>query len=195
MPEYPQPGAPTEPPPGRRPIEPAPVGMENVARVADDRDKDLDPSSVTVARIVTAIWMTILAVPLVAVAGGLMLFGGLGLRTLLLLGAGAVAYATLAAWSLYWPGVRYRHASYRVAERGLWIRRGVVWRSEISVPKSRVQHTDVSQGPLQRRFDLATLVLHTAGTQHAAVSLGGLSHSTALAIRDYLIEGGEDDAV
>ena len=68
------------------------------------------------------------------------------------------------------------------------------WRSEISVPKSRVQHTDVSQGPLQRRFGLATLVLHTAGTQHAAVSLSGLSHEAALQIRDYLIEGGPDDA-
>ncbi len=195
MPEYPQPGAPPEPPPAGRPMEPAPVGRQDVARVADDQDKALDPNSVTVARIVTAIWMTILAVPLVAGAGGLMLFGGLGPATLLLLGAGAAAYAALAAWSLYWPGVRYRHASYRVAERGLWIRRGVLWRSEISVPKSRVQHTDVSQGPLQRRFDLATLVLHTAGTQHAAVPLGGLSHAAALAIRDYLIEGGADDAV
>ncbi len=63
------------------------------------------------------------------------------------------------------------------------------------MPRSRVQHTDVSQGPLERRFDLATLVLHTAGTQHAAVSLGGLSHKAALAIRDYLIEGGAGDAV
>ena len=75
------------------------------------------------------------------------------------------------------------------------IRRGVVWRSEISVPRSRVQHTDVSQGPLQRRFGLATLILHTAGTHHASVSLAGLPHAAALAIRDYLIEGGAGDVV
>ncbi len=169
-----------------------------VPQVADDQDKALDPDSVTVTRIVTGIWMAILAAPLVAMAGGVLLLGGLGAAlgaAWIWLGAGALAYTALLAWNLYWPGVRYRYASYRVAERGLWIRRGVLWRSEISVPKSRVQHTDVSQGPLQRRFDLATLVLHTAGTQHAAVSLGGLSHQTALAIRDYLIEGGTDDAV
>ncbi len=145
-------------------------------------------------RIVTGIWMMILAVPLIAMAAGMLLLG-VPATTWIGLGAASLVYAALVAWSLYWPGVRYRHASYRVAERGLWIRRGVLWRSEISVPKSRVQHTDVSQGPLQRRFDLATLVLHTAGTQHAAVALGGLSHSAALAIRDYLIEGGTDDAV
>lgn len=164
-------------------------------RIADDLDKALDPDSVTVARFVTAIWMTILATPLVATALVLLLLGGLDAAALIWLGAGTIAFAALTAWSLYWPAVRYRHASYRVGERGLWIRRGVIWRSEISVPRSRIQHTDVSQGPLQRRFDLATLVLHTAGTQHAAVSLGGLSHSAALAIRDYLIEGGRDDAV
>ncbi len=194
MSEFPQPSAsaPEAPPPEHPAWESAP---EPTVTIADDRDKALDPDSVTVARIVTIIWMTILGFPLVVVAGGVLLVGGLGLATWMLLAAGAAAYAALVAWSLYWPAVRYRHASYRVSERGLWIRRGVIWRSEISVLKSRVQHTDVSQGPLQRRFDLATLVLHTAGTQHAAVSLSGLSHETALEIRDYLIEGGPDDAV
>ncbi len=180
MSEFPQPDA--QPPAAESPS------------IVDDLDKALDPDSVTVARIVTAIWMMILAIPLAAAAIPLA-FSDLGTSIWIWIGAGGVGYAALFAWSLYWPGVRYRHASYRVAESGLWIRRGVVWRSEISVPKSRVQHTDVSQGPLQRRFDLATLVLHTAGTQHAAVSLGGLSHTAALAIRDYLIEGGADDAV
>lgn len=188
MSEFPQPGAPPleAPPPDQLPA--------TVASIADDQDKSLDPASVTVARIVTVIWMTILAMPLVVLAIGLLMMTGLGLGTWMVIAVGAVAYAALVAWSLYWPAVRYRHASYRVAESGMWIRRGAIWRSEMSVPKSRVQHTDVSQGPLQRRFDLATLVLHTAGTQHAAVSLSGLSHEAALQIRDYLIEGGPDDA-
>ncbi len=163
--------------------------------IADDTLKTLDPSSVTVGRLAAAVWLAVLAVPLVIVALVVVVFSRADPAALMRLGAGALAYAAFAVWCLYWPGLRYRYASYRVGERGLWIRRGVVWRSEISVPKSRVQHTDVSQGPLQRRFGIATLVLHTAGTQYAAVSLGGLSHDAALAIRDYLIEGGVDDAV
>ncbi len=165
------------------------------SQVADDLDKALDPKSVTAARIVAGVWMMVLALPAGVAALIAAFFGALDTTAWLGLGAGVVAFAALVILSLYWPGLAYEHASYRVAENGLWIKRGVIWRSEISVPKSRVQHTDVSQGPLQRRFDIATLVLHTAGTQHAAVSLGGLSHAAALAIRDYLIEGGADDAV
>ncbi len=63
------------------------------------------------------------------------------------------------------------------------------------MPKSRVQHTDVSRGPIERGLGLATLIIHTAGTEQAAVSLSGLPHADAYRIRDFLIEGGEDDAV
>ena len=161
-------------------------------RIADDQDKSLDPSSVTVSRISSAIWLLILFMPLSVVLLLVFFFSDSGL---LWAGGGLAGFIVFAAWRMYWPGLSYRHASYRVAENGLWIRRGVVWRSQISIPKSRVQHTDVSQGPLQRRFAIATLVLHTAGTQHAAVALPGLSYEAALAIRDYLIEGGEGDAV
>jgi len=164
-------------------------------RIVDDQDRPLDPHSVTVARLAAAIWLLILAVPLVILALILLLSSGGASATLILIGVGFASYVALFIWRLMWPGVAYRHTFYRLGERGLWIRRGVFWKTEISVPKSRVQHTDVSQGPLQRRFDIATLVLHTAGTQHAAVALGGLSYSVALAIRDYLIEGELDDAV
>ncbi len=163
--------------------------------IADGRDRSLDPRSVIVARIAGAFWMLVLTVPLASFGLLWLLLSPVNAPMLAALGAGTLVCLALAAWSFFWPALRYRHASYRLGERGLWIRRGVVWRSEISVPKSRVQHTDVSQGPLQRRFDLATLVLHTAGTQHAAVTLGGLAHEMALEIRDHLIEGGPDDAV
>ena len=97
--------------------------------------------------------------------------------------------------NLAWPAVRYRHISYRVDTTGIRIRRGVVWRSETSVPRSRVQHTDVARGPIERSFGLATLIIHTAGTENASVTLSGLAESDAYPIRDYLLESGDDDAV
>jgi membrane protein YdbS with pleckstrin-like domain len=57
-----------------------------------------------------------------------------------------------------------------VDARGLEIRRGVFWRSVVNVPRSRVQHTDVSQGPLERSYGLGTLIVYTAGTDHAQVN-------------------------
>jgi uncharacterized protein len=100
----------------------------------------------------------------------------------------------LLTWQAHrWPSISYRHASYRVDDRTIEIRRGVYWRAVITVPRSRVQHTDVSQGPLERSFGLGTLVIYTAGTEHARVSLSGLEHTRALRIREHLLptEGGD----
>lgn len=101
----------------------------------------------------------------------------------------------LALWLWRWPEIAYRHASYRLDDEGLEIRRGVVWRRIINVPRSRVQHTDVSQGPLERSHGLSTLVVHTAGTEHARVGLPGLSRETALSLRDQLLPHDGRDAV
>jgi membrane protein YdbS with pleckstrin-like domain len=70
---------------------------------------------------------------------------------------------------------------------GIEIRRGLLFRSIISVPKSRVQHTDVSQGPFERRYGLGTLQIYTAGVTYAQVPLSGLSHQRAIEIRDALL--------
>lgn len=99
-------------------------------------------------------------------------------------------------WLSYaWPAIDYRHHSYCVDQRGVEIRHGVFWRSVENVPRSRVQHIDVSQGPLERRFGLGKLSIYTAGTEYALVALRGLAHERALRIRDHLLPGGTQDAV
>ena len=100
----------------------------------------------------------------------------------------------LLAWVFHrWPAIEYRHWSYRIDGEGIQIRRGVYWRSVINVPRSRVQHTDVIQGPLERRHGLGRLLIHTAGTEHSRVELPGLAHHVAVGIRDQLLprEGGD----
>jgi uncharacterized protein len=112
-----------------------------------------------------------------------------------LLAAAAVA-AVVRAWhGQWWPALAYRYASYRLGGRALEIRRGVLWRRVIDVPRSRIQHSDVSQGPLERLYGLGTLSVYTAGTSHALVRLYGLGHERALAIREHLMQAGEDDVI
>lgn len=104
--------------------------------------------------------------------------------------------AGLLAWRAYWwPLIDYRHRAYRVDEHGIEIHSGVVWREIANVPRSRVQHTDVAQGPLERKHGLGRLVIYTAGTAYSRVELPGLEHGTALAIRDHLLPRGDGDAV
>ncbi len=104
-----------------------------------------------------------------------------------------VAFLAWHAWR--WPPRAYEHTSYRVDDQGIEIRTGVFWRVVINVPRSRVQHIDVSQGPLERRYGLGTLVIFTAGTDHAKVQLEGLEHGRALSIRERLLPTGAADAV
>jgi membrane protein YdbS with pleckstrin-like domain len=89
--------------------------------------------------------------------------------------------------SFVWPPTEFRHTSWRLMATGLEIRRGVFWKHQISIPSSRVQHVDVSQGPLQRNFGIGTLTIHTAGTSNASVELAGLAFETATALRDQLV--------
>ncbi|QDT02839.1 Bacterial membrane flanked domain protein [Rubripirellula lacrimiformis] len=99
-----------------------------------------------------------------------------------------VLIAAVTVWAGWiYPALAYRHASWRVNDEGLEIRRGVWWRHWIIVPRSRIQHSDIEQGPLQRRYDLATLVIHTAGTQNASVKLDGITNQSASWLRDNLV--------
>lgn len=107
-----------------------------------------------------------------------------------------LALVLLGLWhAVSWPKRTYRHTSYLVDDQGIEIRRGVFWRVMINVPRSRVQHIDVSQGPIERRYGLGTLVIYTAGTDHSKVELEGLEHGRARRIRDFLLPSGSTDAV
>ena len=161
-----------------------------------EQSSRLDPRSVVASRLAGGIVLAAVAFPslMVVAATALTSPWPTGQKIgLLIAWLGFMGLWAVTAYQL--PELRYRVTRYQLDERGLTIWRGILWRSVTSVPKSRVQHTDVLQGPLQRQFELATLVVHTAGTQDASVSLSGLAHRTALPIRDVLIGGGDDESV
>jgi len=82
------------------------------------------------------------------------------------------------------PLRRYQARGYQMGADRLRVVRGLIFRSDTVVPFGRVQHIDVHQGPLERGYGLATLVLHTAGNHNASVSLPGLGHDDAMAMRE-----------
>jgi membrane protein YdbS with pleckstrin-like domain len=187
------PGAPPEPPGTLEGSGEPPASGSRGQHIADGVLRQPDPNSVVASRIASWIFTGIVTFGLLIVLV-FSLFGS-ALSQAISLAATVVIVGFLSWLSHKWPEISYRHTFYKVDPDGLEIRRGVVWRSVTSVPRSRVQHTDVSQGPLERRFDLGTLVVYTAGTDHAQVQLPGLPHARALRIRDHLLPTGGDDAV
>ncbi len=164
--------------------------------VADGIRRPLDPRVVSAQRVARGIFAGVAVFgSLPPVAVGVLVGAPSGLAALVPLAVWAVAAALFAWWAWGWPALAYRHASYMVDLTGIEIRRGVVWRRVIHVPRSRVQHTDVSQGPIERSHGIGTLSIYTAGTDFARVRLSGLEHATALRIRDHLLPDAGPDAV
>ena len=158
--------------------------------------RSLDPRAIDLQRTVRWITAACLVAPSFLVVAAIALHPRVPFGLKIAVWGGWLAGAVLLAWFAHrWPPIAYRYASYLVDDHGIEIRRGVVWRAVTNVPRTRVQHTDVSQGPLERSHGLGTLVIHTAGTEHAIVALHGLDYATAIALRNHLLPGGAADAV
>ena len=91
--------------------------------------------------------------------------------------------------------LRGRYRSWGYAERGddLLVRRGVMFRRLTIVPYGRMQFVDVTAGPVDRMFKLATVQLHTAAAATDA-RIPGLSRDEADRLRDRLAALGESRA-
>ncbi len=107
----------------------------------------------------------------------------------------ALASTTALGLATSWPRWEYRRAGYCVLPDRIEVWRGLLWRASVSVPVARVQYVDVRQGPLQRLQGIATLLIHTAGTEGAKVELAGLPPERAVELRDWLVSQAADDGV
>lgn len=82
----------------------------------------------------------------------------------------------------------YRHLGYHLTDKLLQVVRGWMFQTDTIVPFVRVQHIDVTRGPVDKLFGTATLVVHTAGTHNSIVTLPGLAPDRAAEIRDIIRE-------
>ncbi|WP_395374640.1 PH domain-containing protein [Marinicella sp. W31] len=152
--------------------------------------KSLEPSYRKILLIIAAIVPLIMIGPLMP----FMIFADaipLWLRIILALALILLVAVLLALYTRRW----YQHYHYWLQSEGLHISKGVFWRSVTLIPKNRVQHIDIASGPLDRRYDLAKLIVHTAGTRNASVSLPGLLQADAVSLRQQLLDLQDDDIV
>ena len=121
---------------------------------------------------------------------------GFAQRTVLVGVAAFLLFGGLAAL----PAVLYyRSWRYEVREDSLYLTRGVLTRVQTVAPYVRVQHIDARRGPVERILGLSTLVVYTAGSRGADVTVPGLTDDRAdelqQALKRLAIESEEEDAV
>lgn len=139
------------------------------------------PRAVRLHAATTATWFA--AIPLLAFAIPLYAGDGPEFPRRLAWCAAATVVALLAGAGV---GARLRHQRWTLDDAGLWLRSGRLWWRETRVPVSRVQHVDLKHGPLERRFGLATLVVHTAAAHLGGITVRGLDDADAQHLRDTL---------
>ncbi|WP_258025244.1 PH domain-containing protein [Streptomyces bambusae] len=132
-------------------------------------------------RLLLVLWTTVLGVVTAVLTG--VLAGPAWAAT-------GLVWAGVLGWGWVMLGRNWR--SWRYAERAddLLISRGVLWHEQTVVPYGRMQLVEVTSGPLERRFALASVQLHTAAAASDA-KIPGLAPAEAERLRDRLTELGE----
>lgn len=123
-----------------------------------------------------------------------------------LLIAGAIVGAVLSGWwwivllgllplvvmaqGLLLTPRRVRAIGYRDGEEDLTVASGLMFRSVETIPYGRIQSVTIDEGPVARRYGLATLSISTA--HDSSVTLPGLPREEAERLRALLAERGID---
>ena len=142
--------------------------------------RPVSPRLATARLLVLAVFL----VPLLLVAVSLAVFVWSWFWLLALVAALAIGCA---AWVIHRqvPAITWAEGAEELV-----VRRGRMFRTLVSVPYGRLQFVDVQSGPLERRFGMATVELHTASPQSGG-QIPGLPTAEAEALRERLTARGE----
>jgi Uncharacterized conserved protein len=131
-------------------------------------------SALVLVGLVALVDRFLLDIPLALAAGGWVLIAVLGM-----------GHAFLA----------HRIWRFALDDDALFLVRGVLTRTDTSVPYVRVQHVDTTRGPIERAAGLASVVVYTAGTRGADITIPGLRPERATELREKLRDlAGESEA-
>lgn len=72
---------------------------------------------------------------------------------------------------ILFPKMRWKRWRYEVREQEVELQHGMFIITRTLVPMVRVQHVDTKQGPILRKYNLATVTISTAATVHEIPAL------------------------
>jgi len=83
--------------------------------------------------------------------------------------------------ALVWVGKYYRSMHYKLTDHEMVWHRGVWFRKTGIVPYNRITNVDIEQGPVSRRYGIATIKIQTAGysaanTRKAEITIEGMKN-------------------
>jgi uncharacterized protein len=156
--------------------------MDTLFAPPGERWQAVSPRLRTVRRTLLTFWLGSCGL-IAAIAAGIFLDWRLA-GVVLVVAAGVYAWA--------WWLIDRNWRSWGFAERGddLLVTHGVLFKTLVVVPYGRMQFVDVTAGPVERKFGIAKVQLHTA-TPATDAEIPGLPPDEAERLRDRLAALGE----
>lgn len=93
----------------------------------------------------------------------------------------------LAIFSFLYVRTHFRTVGWALREHDVLFEEGVFWKSRMAVPFNRIQHAEVHQNPIERRWQLGRLKIYTAGGSSSDVSIYGLPIAKADGMKSYIL--------
>jgi membrane protein YdbS with pleckstrin-like domain len=87
-----------------------------------------------------------------------------------------------------WPVISVPKRGFAVRDKDMLYKSGVFWHTVTAIPFNRIQHVEKSSTPLDRRFNLATLQLFTAGGSGGDLKIDGLAEDHAEDLRTFILQ-------
>ena len=158
-----------------------PIAVSTLPRLDNDNFVSVDPNWLRVSLIGISLFAA------TVLAGGVVLWFLIEFSWVLVAAvAGLLALSALSAGARI---LEVRHIAYQVRDHDLSYRSGVLTKRVSTVPFVRVQHARIRQGPVERRFDLATLEVNSAGPD---LQIHGLTGHDAERLKALVVERAGD---
>ena len=160
-----------------------PIDLTTLPQLENIQMKSLSPAYLKVSYLGTTIFFIMLAIILMAVR----FFAEFDIPFRVELGivGGWLLLLVLSLWHTYED---FQIQGFAIRERDLTYRSGVFFRSTTVIPYNRIQHAEVKQGPIERRFNLQRLEIYSAGGDGSDLYIPGLPGNRADQLKDYIIE-------
>lgn len=89
---------------------------------------------------------------------------------------------------IIWPLVSVPCMGYAIRDQDILYKSGVFWHTLTAIPFNRIQHVEKSSTPLDRRFEIASLQLFTAGGSGGDLKIHGLPAEIAEQLRVFILD-------
>lgn len=92
-------------------------------------------------------------------------------------------------WNVIYQNISFKYLGYALREKDITFQSGMWWKDVSTTPYDRVQHVDIKQGLLDRKFGIVKLTIYTAGGSSTDLEIPGLTPVQAQHIKEFILQG------